>query len=89
LLSYELAAGRASPGAGTSLLSATARGYVVPGVEITGTVTQDSSAVWQTLSGAFGTRSIGGIVGRMASQISVAAGFGVEAYSGYQAGSGK
>jgi RHS repeat-associated protein len=88
LLPYQLVAGRAGFGTGTSLLSATARGYVVPGVGITGTVTSNSSAAWQTLSTIYGTPSMGGIVGRIASQASVATGLGVEAYSAYEALSG-
>jgi hypothetical protein len=91
VLSYEMVAGRTAlsgGGQGTSLLSATARGYVVPGVEITGTVSEDSSAAWQALKGYYGTASMGGVVGRAASDASIATGAVVAAYSTYNALSG-
>lgn len=75
-------------GQGTSLLSATARGFVIPGVGITETVTEDSSAGLQALKSIYGTPSIGGIVGRAASDASVATGVGVAGYSAYEALSG-
>ncbi len=75
-------------GQGTSLLSATARGFVIPGVGITGTVTEDSSAALQALKSIYGTPSMGGIVGRAASDASVATGVGVTGYSAYEALSG-
>lgn len=67
---------------GTSIISTIARST------ISGRVTQESSAVWQTLNGVYGTASKGGIVGRMASQAAVGTGVGIEAYGAYKLGSG-
>jgi hypothetical protein len=75
-------------GAGTSILSATGRGFVVPGVEITGKVTADSSAAWQALRNSYGTASKAGIVGRTASRASIATGIGIDTCSDYKALSG-
>ena len=71
ILPYQMVAGRAGLSTGTSLLSATIRGYIVSGAEVSGRVTEDSSTVWQGLSSYYVTTSKAAIVGRAASTASV------------------
>jgi hypothetical protein len=63
-------------GAGTSILSATARGFVFPGVQIG----NESNVVLDALQGIYGTGTNAAAVGRAASDLSVGAGIGMEAY---------
>ena len=73
----------AGGGAGTSLLSATARGYVPPISGLSGTVGESSGPIWNALSSFYNTGSQAGIVGRMSSGASVTLGVGLESYSAY------
>lgn len=57
-------------GQGTSLLSATARGYVAPIGRVEGVVTESSGTVWNTLANIYGTGTKAAIVGRAASDTS-------------------
>lgn len=72
----------AGGGVGTSLLSATARGFVVPGLE----VGNGSNAVLDALQSVYGTGTNAAAVGRAASDVSVATGLTVEGYSALQGG---
>jgi RHS repeat-associated protein len=72
----------AGGGAGTSLLSATARGFVVPGIE----VGNGSNVVLDALQSLYGTGTNAAAVGRAASDASVALGVTMEASSAIQAG---
>ena len=70
-------------GAGTSLISATARGFVFPGVEVSNAT---SNVVLDALQSLYGTGTNAAAVGRAASSASVAIGSTMEASSAIQGG---
>jgi RHS repeat-associated protein len=72
----------AGGGAGTSLLSATARGLVVPGLE----VGSGNSAILNALQGYYGTGTNAAAVGRAASDLSVLNGLSLEGYGAANSG---
>ena len=73
-------------GQGVSVISATARGYVVPSIQIPGRVTESSGVVANALRSHYGTASVAGLTGRVASDASVIYGAGLLGYSAYQIG---
>jgi len=72
----------AGGGSGTSLMSATARGYVVPGLE----VGNESNAILNAMQSFYRTGTNAAAVGRAASDVSIATGVAIESYSAFQAG---
>ncbi|MBX9943182.1 MAG: hypothetical protein K2Y40_03810 [Reyranella sp.] len=73
-------------GQGVSVISATARGFVVPSIQIPGRVTESSGVVANALRSYYGTASVAGLTGRVASDASVVYGAGLLGYSAYQIG---
>jgi RHS repeat-associated protein len=67
----------AGGGVGTSLLSATARGFIVPGLE----VGNESNVAFDALQAIYGTGTNAAAVGRAASDVSIAAGAFLEGFS--------
>jgi len=73
------------PSGGTSILSAAARGFLGKNfVSSLGRIGEDSGSAWQLLGDIYSTGSKAAVVGRVAGDVSVVVGIGLEAYGAYK-----